>query len=66
LFDDKAVEVSLNLARFVLELKRLRFGLFLALHRPRGALGPADGPDVRGMPDGMLLHLRDTYPVETA
>lgn len=22
--------------------------------------------DVRGMPDGMLLHLRDTYPLETA
>jgi hypothetical protein len=30
------------------------------------ALGPLDGPDVRGMPDGTLLHLRDTYPVETA
>jgi hypothetical protein len=30
------------------------------------ALGPAGGPDVRGMPDGRLLHLRDTYPVETA
>ena len=30
------------------------------------ALGPLDGPDVRGMPDGRLLHLRDTYPVETA
>jgi hypothetical protein len=30
------------------------------------ALGPADGPDVRGMPDGTLLHLRDTYPIETA
>ena len=30
------------------------------------ALSPADGPDVRGMPDGMLLHLRDTYPTETA
>jgi hypothetical protein len=30
------------------------------------ALGPASGPDVRGMPDGKLLHLRDTYPVETA
>ena len=29
-------------------------------------LGPADGPDVRGMPDGRLLHLRDTYPTETA
>ncbi|HZI72814.1 MAG TPA: hypothetical protein VFD73_02055, partial [Gemmatimonadales bacterium] len=30
------------------------------------ALGPVDGPDVRGMPDGRLLHLRDTYPAETA
>jgi hypothetical protein len=30
------------------------------------ALGPIDGPDVRGMPDGRLLHLRDTYPLETA
>jgi hypothetical protein len=30
------------------------------------ALSPTDGPDVRGMPDGRLLHLRDTYPVETA
>ena len=30
------------------------------------ALGPGDGPDVRGMPDGRLLHLRDTYPIETA
>jgi len=35
-------------------------------HEVLAALGPADGPDVRGMPDGMLLHLRDTYPVETA
>ena len=30
------------------------------------ALGPVDGLDMRGMPDGRLLHLRDTYPVETA
>src|SRR5207302_11186123 len=30
------------------------------------ALGPVDGPDVRGMLDGRLLHLRDTYPIETA
>jgi hypothetical protein len=30
------------------------------------ALGPVDGPDVRGIPDGRLLHLRDTYPIETA
>ena len=30
------------------------------------ALGSVDGPDVRGMPDGRLLHLRDTYPIETA
>ena len=37
-----------------------------AWHEAFAALGPADGPDVRGMPDGTLLHLRDTYPVETA
>ena len=37
-----------------------------AWHHALAALGPADGPDVRGMPDGRLLHLRDTYPVETA
>ena len=37
-----------------------------AWHEALAALGPPDGPDVRGMPDGRLLHLRDTYPVETA
>jgi hypothetical protein len=37
-----------------------------AWHEALAAFGPADGPDVRGMPDGMLLHLRDTYPIETA
>ena len=37
-----------------------------AWHEALAALGPVDGPDVRGMPDGTLLHLRDTYPVETA
>ena len=37
-----------------------------AWHQALAALGPADGPDVRAMPDGRLLHLRDTYPVETA
>jgi hypothetical protein len=36
-----------------------------AWHEALAALGPVDGPDVRGMPDGRLLHLRDTYPVET-
>jgi conjugative relaxase-like TrwC/TraI family protein len=35
-------------------------------HEALAALGPADGPGVRGMPDGTLWHLRDTYPVETA
>jgi hypothetical protein len=35
-------------------------------HQALAALGPADGPEVRGMPDGRLLHLRDTYPIETA
>ena len=37
-----------------------------AWHQALAALGPPDGPDVRGMPDGRLLHLRDTYPIETA
>jgi hypothetical protein len=37
-----------------------------AWHEAFAALRPADGPDVRGLPDGILLHLRDTYPVETA
>ena len=37
-----------------------------AWHEALAALGTVDGPDVRGMPDGRLLHLRDTYPVETA
>jgi hypothetical protein len=30
------------------------------------ALGPADGPDVRTMPDGRLWLIRDTYAAETA
>jgi hypothetical protein len=37
-----------------------------AWHQALAALGPANGPDVRGMPDGKLLHLRDSYPIETA
>ena len=37
-----------------------------AWHEALAALGPADGPDVRGLPTGPLLHLRDTYPLETA
>jgi hypothetical protein len=37
-----------------------------AWYEALAVLGPADGPDVRGMPDGRLLHLRDTYPIETA
>jgi hypothetical protein len=37
-----------------------------AWHEALAALGPAAGPDVRGLPDGTLLHLRDTYPTETA
>jgi hypothetical protein len=35
-------------------------------HEALAALGPVDGPDMRGMMDGLLLHLRDTYPLETA
>jgi hypothetical protein len=37
-----------------------------AWHEAFAILGPVDGPDVRGLPDGTLLHLRDTYPIETA
>jgi hypothetical protein len=36
-----------------------------AAARSLAALGPIDGPNVRGMPDGTLLHLRDTYPIGT-
>jgi hypothetical protein len=36
-----------------------------AWHEAFATLGPVDGPDVRGLPDGTLLHLRDTYPIET-
>jgi conjugative relaxase-like TrwC/TraI family protein len=37
-----------------------------AWHQALAALAPASGPDVRGMPDGLLQHYRDTYPLETA
>jgi hypothetical protein len=37
-----------------------------AWHEAFAALGPADGPDLRCFLDGTLLHLRDTYPIETA
>jgi conjugative relaxase-like TrwC/TraI family protein len=37
-----------------------------AWHEAFAALGSVDGPDVRALPDGSLLHMRDTYPVETA
>jgi len=37
-----------------------------AWHEALAALGPSEGPDVHGLPDGLLLHLRDTYPLETA
>jgi len=36
-----------------------------AWHEAAAALGPVDRPYVRGMPDGRLLHLRDTYRIET-
>lgn len=35
-------------------------------HEAFHALGPADGPDVRGVPDGRLWLIRDTYTAETA
>jgi conjugative relaxase-like TrwC/TraI family protein len=37
-----------------------------AWHQALTALGPAEGPDIRGMTDGLLIRMRDTYPVETA
>ncbi len=36
-----------------------------AWHEAFLALTPADGPDVRGMPDGRLWLIRDTYTAET-
>ena len=41
-------------------------GLRAAWHKALAAHDPAGGPDVRGMPDGLLAHLRGTYPLETA
>jgi hypothetical protein len=37
-----------------------------AWHEASAARRPAGGADVRGLSDGSLLHIRDTYPVETA
>jgi hypothetical protein len=37
-----------------------------AWHEAFLAVGPADGPDVRGMPEGRLWLIRDTYAAETA
>ncbi len=37
-----------------------------AWHEAFTALGPADGPDIRSMPDGRLWLIRDTYSTETA
>jgi hypothetical protein len=37
-----------------------------AWHEAFLALGPADGPDVRAIPDGRLWLIRDTYTAETA
>jgi hypothetical protein len=37
-----------------------------AWHQAFTVLGPVDGPDVRGMPDGRLWLLRDAYAAETA
>jgi hypothetical protein len=37
-----------------------------AWHEAFLALGPTDGPDVRGMPDGRLWLIRSTYTAETA
>jgi hypothetical protein len=37
-----------------------------AWHQAFAALGPADSPDVRAVPDGRLWLIRDTYAAETA
>ena len=37
-----------------------------AWHEAFAVLGPADGPDIRAMPDGQLWLTRDTYAAETA
>ena len=37
-----------------------------AWHQAFATLGPADGPDVRAMPDGRLWLIRDAYAAETA
>ena len=37
-----------------------------AWHEAFAALGPADGVDLRGLPDGSLWHRRSTYAAETA
>jgi len=37
-----------------------------AWHQASTALGPADGPDVRALPDGRLWLLRDAYDAHTA
>jgi hypothetical protein len=37
-----------------------------AWHSAFAALGPADGVDLRALPDGSLLHMRGTYAAETA
>ncbi len=36
-----------------------------AWHSAFAALGPVDGVDLRGLPDGSLLHMRATYQTET-
>jgi hypothetical protein len=37
-----------------------------AWHAGMQALGSVDGPDIRGVPDGWLWVMRDTYEAETA
>ena len=37
-----------------------------AWHAGMQALGPVEGPDIRGVPDGSLWHMRESYESETA
>ncbi len=48
------------------EPSQQRPGQRAAWHEAFAAVSPADGPDVRVMPDGRLWLLRDTYAAETA
>jgi hypothetical protein len=52
-----------------MDARKERIGEHAAEHAPGWAvraLGPVDRADLRGLPDGSLLHMRGTYAAETA